>query len=84
MKPEQLTQKCHREICSLCHEVNRVGFHVSNEIWKGAVHKSQVEAIICLTCFTRLADERGVEWDKDIEFYPVSRVKHERVITDIS
>lgn len=62
----------HREICSLCHEVSRVGFWVPNEIWRFSLHKSQWNDIICLHCFTRLADERGVEWNKDIKFYPIS------------
>lgn len=66
----------HREICSLCHEVSRVGFSVPNEIWKLAVHISQINNIICLRCFTRLADERGVQWDNIIGFFPVSQVSH--------
>jgi len=65
-------RKPHREICCLCHEVSRVGFHVPNEIWELAVHGKHTNSIICLQCFTRLADERGVEWDKEIKFYPVS------------
>ncbi len=70
-------RKPHREICSLCHEVNRVGFFVPNEVWRAGVHISQVNDIICLACFTRLADERGVEWDKEIEFHPISRIAFE-------
>lgn len=70
-------RKAHREICSLCHEVNRVGFSVPDEIWKLAVHRSQINDIVCLQCFTRLADERGVQWDKEIEFYPVSFITNQ-------
>ena len=66
-------RKVHREICSLCHEVSRVGFHVPDEVWKLSVHVSQQNNLICLRCFTRLADERGVRWDDDIKFYPVSQ-----------
>ena len=62
----------HREICHLCHEVSRVGFWVPDETWKASVHQSQLNDILCLRCFCRLADERGVEWDKNIKFYPVS------------
>jgi hypothetical protein len=69
-----MKRKAHREICSLCHEVSRVGFWVPDEIWKLAVHHSQRNSIICLQCFTRLADERGVEWDLKIQFYPVSQI----------
>ena len=67
-------RKIHREICSLCHEVSRVGFWVPNRIWWLAVHVSQLNNLICLCCFTRLADERGVRWDDDIKFYPVSQL----------
>lgn len=62
----------HREICSRCHEVNRVGFHVPDEIWRLAVHVSELNSILCLRCFTRLADERGVQWDEEVEFFPTS------------
>ncbi len=70
-----MERKSHREICSLCHEVSRVGFHVPNEVWELSVHSSQINSLICLRCFTRLADERGVEWDKDIKFYPISHAR---------
>ena len=70
----------HREICCLCHEVSRVGFRVSDKIWELAVHSYYRESIICLSCFTRLADERYVEWDKDIELYPISRKKYDKDI----
>lgn len=65
-------RKPHREICSRCHEVSRVGFHVPDEIWRAAVHISESDSILCVRCFTQIADERGVEWDKEIEFFPVS------------
>ena len=70
MNPRQ----CHREICSLCHEVSRVSFKVSDSVWSQSVHISQINDLLCLRCFARLADERGVEWDKDIQFYPVSQI----------
>lgn len=73
-------RKPHREICSLCSEVSRVMFSVPNAIWELAVHVSQLESIVCLRCFTRLADERGVEWDKEIKFRPVSRITQDRTV----
>jgi hypothetical protein len=69
-------RKPHREICAICHEVSRVGFHVPDEIWELATHRHFRNSILCLRCFTRLADERSVEWDKDIQFYPVSWITH--------
>lgn len=66
-----------REICKLCYHVNTVGFSVPNDVWR-AVAEDSVSLVMCLGCFTRLADEKGVEWDKQIEFYPVSRITHLR------
>lgn len=68
--------KAHREICALCGEVNRVGFHVPDNIWAAVVHVSRLHDIHCLRCFTRRADEKQVEWDRDIAFYAVSWVTH--------
>uniref|UniRef100_A0A6M3JFB1 Uncharacterized protein n=1 Tax=viral metagenome TaxID=1070528 RepID=A0A6M3JFB1_9ZZZZ len=39
-----------------------------------SVHVSQRNSIVCLRCFARLADERGVQWDKEIEFHPMSQI----------
>lgn len=72
--------KPHREICALCHEVSRVGFSVPDKIWRAAIHRHYQEDIICLRCFARLADEKSVEWDKNIELYPVSWITHNQVI----
>jgi len=71
-------RKAHRMFCSVCGEVIRVMFHVPNDIWELSVHISQIENLICLRCFTRMADERGVEWDREITFEPISQVKHSR------
>lgn len=71
-------RKPHRSLCSICQEVLRVNFAVTAEVWKLAVHPSQLHSILCLTCFTRVADERGVEWERGIVFMPVSRVTHDR------
>jgi len=67
-------RKPHREICSLCHEVSRVTFWVPDTIWGLSVHQSHINSIICLCCFSRLADERQVQWDKEIKLYPVSLI----------
>lgn len=83
--PKENTElrKPHREICSLCHEVSRVGFWVPNHIWRAAVHRTQINSIICLRCFTRLADERSVPWDENIKFFPVSWITHSQEVLTI-
>ena len=73
-----MNRQPHREICSLCHEVIRVGFYVPDEIWKLVVQKYYQNSIICLRCFTRWADEKSVEWDKDIKFFPESWKSHQK------
>ena len=73
MQNRNMKRKPHREICSLCHEVCRVSFWVPDDIWELATSDSQRNSAICLRCFTRLADERGVDWDREIKFYPTDQ-----------
>jgi len=68
-----------REICKLCYHVNAVGFSVPDEIWDLVVPLHVRTAVVCLDCFVRLADEKCVEWDRDIQFFPVSLASHLRV-----
>ena len=65
-----------REICKICGDINRVGFSVPDEVWSEVVPLKWRSSIVCLRCFTRLADEKLVEWDKCIDFYPVSMKSH--------
>lgn len=66
----------HREICHLCHRAVPVGFWVPNEIWTAVVHHSHLNAIHCLNCFIERADEKLINWSKDIQFYAVSLRSH--------
>lgn len=59
-----------REICKCCFRPVSVGFNVPDWVWH-AVARGKFN-VLCLQCFTTLADEMLIEWDKDIEFYPVS------------
>lgn len=65
-------EKSSREICNCCWHVTTVGFAVPDEIWEAAVHPQLQGGTLCLACFTRLADERLIDWAADIEFHPVS------------
>lgn len=65
-----------REICKICFHPNRVGFSVPEEVWKSIVPEQFGELVVCLDCFTRLGDEKGVYWDREIEFFPVSFCTH--------
>jgi hypothetical protein len=69
-----MNRKPHRPFCHICNAVVRVDFWVPDEIWKLALHESHQRAYICLECFTRNADERGVEWDSKIKFFPTSQI----------
>ena len=66
----------HREICQLCHRVVAVGFWVPNDIWAAVVHRSHLNAIHCLNCFIERADEKLIDWSKEIKFYAVSLRSH--------
>ncbi len=67
-----------REICKLCYHVNAVGFKVPDSTWRSVVPGRFWDDIVCLSCFTRLGDEKGVPWDERIEFFPVSLETHRR------
>lgn len=66
-----------REVCKICYHANRVGFAVPNSVWEAVVPEGLRESAVCLNCFTYLGDKKGVYWDRDIEFFPVSLVCHE-------
>jgi len=67
-----------REICKVCWHVNAIGFSVPGEVWRAAVPKELQSRVVCLSCFTRMADEKLIPWDKHIQFFPVSLATHLR------
>ena len=65
-----------REICKICFRANPVGFHVPDEIWNDAIPPEHQSDVVCISCFTRLADEKLIAWDRQIQLYPVSIRTH--------
>jgi hypothetical protein len=61
-----------REICKICFRANPVGFTVPDEIWRDVIPTELQSDVVCISCFARLADEKLVPWDLQIELYPVS------------
>lgn len=73
-------RKSHRQFCSVCGRVYRVDYSVPDDVWELSTHISQRNSLICLSCFAEMADERQVEWCKDIKFYPTSLIKYNKQI----
>lgn len=67
-----------RERCQCCNRYSPVGFHVPNETWDLAVPNQFHESPLCIMCFATMADERLIEWDKEIVFYPISLATHHK------
>lgn len=65
-----------REICKICFRANPVGFYVPDNIWNDVVPSEYRSRVVCISCFTCLADEKLVPWDDNIQFYPVSMHTH--------
>ncbi len=63
-----------RETCHRCHRISPIGFY--SPIWKKVVGPFWANDILCVMCFTVLGDERGLDWEEGIEFYPVSLAHH--------
>jgi len=68
----------HREICAICGQVSRVGFLATDQAWQHAVHHYYQNSLVCLQCFTLRGDEHLIEWDKDIQLFPMSLARHIR------
>lgn len=68
-----------RERCACCKRYSPVGFSVPNAIWDLVVANEFYHSILCVSCFADMGDERLVEWDTEIEFYPVSLATHARL-----
>lgn len=65
---------CTRELCTLCGRFSPVGFWVPRSTWEAVAGHYQ-HNILCIMCFM-LGDEKGIQWDQEIKFYPVSFVTH--------
>jgi hypothetical protein len=65
-----------REICKACWRPSPVGFSVPDEVWNAVRHPNLPGNVLCIMCFAALADEQLIQWDKKIEFFPVSLASH--------
>lgn len=53
-----------------------VGFHASSEAWTAVAGNHWEHSILCIMCFAALGDEKHIEWEEGITFYPVSYATH--------
>lgn len=74
-EPERIA---HRQFCSMCHGACVVDFAVPTEVWQAAVHRRWWNDKLCLWCFARHADEKLIEWCKDIQLKPRSLAQQHR------
>jgi hypothetical protein len=65
-----------RETCRICWRANPVGFYVPDDVWNAVIPPEHLSNVVCISCFARLADEKLVPWDRDIQLYPVSMHTH--------
>lgn len=75
--PSQPTEKTStREWCNCCNNYSPVSFHVPDEIWN-EVTMGKFQRL-CIMCFAKRADERLIDWAKDIQFFPFSLVSTDK------
>jgi hypothetical protein len=60
------------EWCQNCGRPSGTGFRVPDGVWAAALPPALHDTTLCIVCFADFADHRLVEWDQDIEFFPVS------------
>lgn len=66
-----------RETCKMCWRANPVGFAVPDDVWQEVVPSERRSDVVCISCFARLADEKLIPWDDQIQLYPVSLATHQ-------
>lgn len=60
------------ETCDCCTREQRLAWSVSDNLWMRVVIAYYYKSVLCLECFLRMAENRGITIDKsDIEFYAV-------------
>ena len=67
-------------MCADCRQTVRVDFKVPDEVWRAVFKETHGPGYFCVQCFGARADERGVEWCLDIEFFPMSQRRHVRTV----
>lgn len=60
-----------RELCKRCPNIATVGYSVPDWMWASVAQGRW--NVLCVQCFTTLADEMNLAWDREIAFWPVSR-----------
>lgn len=75
---DTLPRKAHRPFCHICNEVIRVDISVTDDVWELSLHQGHRNGYVCVACFTRNADERGVDWGNSITFIPLPQTKGDK------
>lgn len=71
-----------RPRCHACQSIIVVDIGVSNEMWKAVVHPSLRNTYMCINCFASRADEKMIDWAKEIELRPLSLARQVRINED--
>lgn len=61
-----------RMFCDICGQIHKIDYEVPKDIWEEVIRVQFQKARVCLNCFMARADERFIEWEKDIKFFPCS------------
>lgn len=57
--------------CKVCNRVDRMNFHVDDEVWNRVLPKHYAEGVVCLSCFDFFASAKGIGYEdavKDVIF----------------
>ena len=65
----------HRQFCQRCPNVCVVDFW--SPLWDEVAGQWE-DSILCIQCFAQIGDERGMEWELGIVFYPMSYWTHNK------
>lgn len=62
---DSLVDASQRQMCKICGRPDYFNFYVPDPVWEAIVPEDHQQHAVCLTCFDRLARERGVTYTID-------------------
>ncbi len=62
-----------RMFCAICGHIHKIDFWVPDWVWNDVIHPHYNTSLVCLNCFMERADEKMIEWEKEIQLWPCSQ-----------
>ena len=55
-----------QQTCKNCGAQDAFNFNVSDSVWEKVVPAALLEKVVCLACFDRFAEKRGIDYRRNL------------------